>query len=228
MCGVTLTDSSTPYLTSCQAKRAAVAAWFWALAVGLCLALGAASVGAQASTVTTQVQRTTEGLLVSARVPLQATDGMQDVLLRGVPLQFVWQADIKRSRWYWTDVSIKQMRRVIRVAYQPLTRRWRVSILGDPGDPNMAGALHRNVESLQEALRSVQVLAQWQLLSPAELPDESVYLNLSLRADANLLPRTFQGGADSGLLWRGRLNVPDEIDRINEPQWITQDEEPAS
>jgi hypothetical protein len=192
------------------------------------LALGAASVGAQASTAATQVQRTTEGLLVSARVPLEATEAMQDVLLRGVPLQFVWQADIKRSRWYWTDVSVKEARRVIRVAYQPLTRRWRVSILGDPSDQGLAGTLHRNVDSLQEALRTAQVLAQWQLLTYSELPKESLYINLSLRADTNLLPRAFQGGGDSGLLWRGRLRVPDEVDRINEPQWITQDQEPAS
>lgn len=221
-------DFSTPCSASCQPKRAAVAAWLWTLALGLCLVLWAASAAAQGSKVATQVQRTTEGLLVSARVPLEATDAMQDVLLRGVPLQFMWQADIKRNRWYWTDVNVKEARRVIRVAYQPLTRRWRVSILGDPSDQGLAGTLHRNVDSLQEALRTVQVLAQWQLLSYSELPKESLYINLSLRADTNLLPRAFQGGGDSGLLWRDRLSVPDEVDRINEPQWINQDEEPAS
>jgi hypothetical protein len=221
-------DFFTPCSASCQPKRVAVAAWLWALTVGLCLALVAASFAAQASTAVTQVQRTTEGLLVSARVPLEATEAMQDVLMRGVPLQFVWQADIKRSRWYWTDVSVKEARRVIRVAYQPLTRRWRVSIVGDPSDQGLAGTLHRNVDSLQEALRTVQVLAQWQLLAHHELPKQSLYITLSLRADANLLPRAFQGGADSGVLWRGRLRVPDEVDRINEPQWITQDQEPAS
>lgn len=228
MCGVTPTDSSTLCFASCQIKRAAVAAWLWALVLGLCVVLGAGSVAAQPQTAATQVQRTTEGLLVSARVPLEATDAMQDVLLRGVPLQFVWQADIKRSRWYWTDVSVKEARRVIRVAYQPLTRRWRVSVLGDPSDQGLSGALHRNVDSLQEALRTVQVLAQWQLLTANELPRDSLYINLSLRADANLLPRAFQGGADSGLLWRGRLSVPDEVERVNEPQWITQEPEPAS
>jgi hypothetical protein len=221
-------DFSTPCSASCQPKRAAVAAWLWTLAIGLCLALGAASVAAQASTAATHVQRTTEGLLVSARVPIEATDAMQDVLMRGVPLQFVWQADIKRNRWYWTDVSVKEARRVIRVAYQPLTRRWRVSIVGDPSDQGLAGTLHRNVDSLQEALRTVQVLAQWQLLTHDQLPKESLYINLSLRVDANLLPRVFQGGADSGSLWRGRLSVPDEVDRINEPQWITREQEPAS
>lgn len=151
---------------------------------------------------------------------------MEDVLLRGVPLQFVWQADIRRSRWYWTDVNLKEARRVIRLAYQPLTRRWRVSILGDPDAQGLAGTLHRNLDSLPEALRYVQVLAQWQVLSPQELPRESIYINLSLRVDANLLPRAFQGSGDGGLIWRGRLSVPDEIQRIDEPQWVTQEGEP--
>lgn len=222
-------DSSTPCSASSQTRQSAVAAWLCAWLAGLALLLGMAPVWAEGSSAAaTQVQRTTEGLVVSARVPLQATDAMQDVLLRGVPLQFVWQADIKRSRWYWTDVSVKVARRVIRVAYQPLTRRWRVSILGDPANDDSSGALHRNMDSLQEALRTVQVLAQWQLLAGHEMPRDSLYINLSLRADANLLPRAFQGGTDGGLLWRGRLVVPDEVERINEPQWITQDEEPAS
>ena len=177
--------------------------------------------------VATQVQRTTEGLFVSARVPIEATDAMQDVLLRGVPLQFVWLAEIKRSRWYWTDASIKEVRRTIRVAYQPLTRRWRVSVLSDAAEQGLGSTLHRNVDTLQEALRTVQVLAQWQLLSAQELPSDGLYVNLTLRADANLLPRAFQGGADSGLMWRGRLRVPDTVERMNEPQWITH-EEPKS
>ena len=194
--------------------------------------MGASSVWAQSSPpssskVATQVQRTTEGLFVSARVPVEATDAMQDVLLRGVPLQFVWLADIKRSRWYWTDASIKEVRRTIRVAYQPLTRRWRVSVLGDTEELGLGSTLHRNVDTLQEALRTVQVLAQWQLLSAQELPSDGLYINLTLRADANLLPRAFQGGADSGLMWRGRLRVPDTVERMNEPQWITH-EEPQS
>jgi hypothetical protein len=230
MCGVTPTDFSTPCLASCQLRRAAVAAWRWACLLWLGAAVSVAwaqSSPPTSSKVATQVQRTTEGLFVSARVPIEATDGMQDVLLRGVPLQFVWQADIKRSRWYWTDVSVKETRRVIRVAYQPLTRRWRVSVLGDPNDQGLGNALHRNVDTLQEALRTAQVLAQWQLLTPSELPSDSIYVNLSLRVDANLLPRTFQGGGDGGLIWRGRLGVLDTVERMNEPQWITH-EEPRS
>lgn len=232
MCGVTPTDSFTPCSANCQRRPAAVAAWLCGLVCWLWLALAAGSVWAQSSPpssnkVATQVQRTTEGLFVSARVPIEATDAMQDVLLRGVPLQFVWLADIKRNRWYWTDASIKEVRRTIRVAYQPLTRRWRVSVLGDAAEQGLGSTLHRNVDTLQEALRTVQVLAQWQLLSAQELPSDGLYINLTLRADANLLPRAFQGGGDSGLMWRGRLRVPDTVERMNEPQWITH-EEPQS
>ena len=41
-------------------------------------------------------------------------------LLRGVPLYFVWQADVYRKRWYWTDKRVASAVRTLRLAYQPL------------------------------------------------------------------------------------------------------------
>lgn len=161
------------------------------------------------------LERSTDGLYLSARVPLRLSPELEDVMLRGVPLHFVWQADWRRTRWYWTDQRLGSATRVVRLAYQPLTRRWRVSLgVGPLNEQGLANALHQNFESLDDALATVSRVTRWRLLSAAEggdtLPDK---VDLQFRLDAGLLPRLFQiGQSGDGSVWlRRTLNVPDSV-----------------
>ena len=74
-------------------------------------------------------------------------------------MYFVWQADVYRDRWYWTDKRVSSVVRTFRLAYQPLTRRWRLSQAHDgvtgAGAAALQYALHQNFESLDEVLAVV-------------------------------------------------------------------------
>ena len=48
-------------------------------------------------------------------------------------MYFVAEGDILRERWYWYDKRIVSVQRHIRLAYQPLTRRWRLNVNAAPG-----------------------------------------------------------------------------------------------
>jgi len=160
-----------------------------------------------------QVLREPEGLYLSARLPLDVPPGLEDVLLRGVPLHFVWQADVRRSRWYWTDQRVATFYRVVRVAYQPLTRRWRVSVGSSlSSDLGQAGALHQNLDSFDQAIAAVLSVARWRLVSGEDLPDaDGLRVELQFRMDGGLLPRPFQLGnanaVDWGMTYRQTLPV---------------------
>ena len=79
------------------------------------------------------LSRTADGLFLSAVVHYQPGPAVEDALLRSVPVYFVAQADVLRERWYWSDKRVASVSRTYRLAYQPLTRRWRVSVSSAAG-----------------------------------------------------------------------------------------------
>ena len=203
-------DFSTPCCTKPPEPRRWLArAWvgLWLLG-GLWLGV-AMSAWAQAA----QLQRDGSGLYLSARLDTELPDGLEDVLLKGVPVHFIWQADVRRSRWYWTDQRLATAQRVVRLAYQPLTRRWRLSIVtGVADEAALAGALHRNLDSLDEALAVVKSVARWRIALADELPEAGdLRVDVQMRIDSGLLPRPFQvgAGADWGVVYRATIKVPE-------------------
>ena len=171
--------------------------------------------------------RTTDALFLSARMDLQPATAVEDVLYKAVPLYFVWHADVYRQRWYWTDKRVASATRTLRLAYQPLTRRWRVSLSNETaaasGGAGLQYALHQNFDSLNEALAGVGRVARWRLADAARLePDADHEVEFSFRLDLNLLPRPFQIGMANQPEWtvehRQTLPVPTQIEVDKAPE----------
>lgn len=167
------------------------------------------------------LQRTTEALYLSARMELQPSAVVEDALYKAVPLYFVWHADVYRHRWYWTDKRVATAVRTLRLAYQPLTRRWRVSLSNETASPSggagLQYALHQNFDSLNEALAGVGRVARWKLADAARLePGTGHEVEFSFRLDLSLLPRPFQIGMANQPEWtveaRQTLQVPERIE----------------
>lgn len=168
------------------------------------------------------LQRTAEGLYLSARLALEPTPAVEDALLKGVPLYFVWQADVMRERWYWTDKRLASVMRTWRLAYQPLTRRWRLSLsndsVGNIGGAGLQYALHQNFESLSAALASVGRVARWRVADAGRLGDGSdERVEFSFRLDLTLLPRPFQIGMANHPEWVIELQRQLDVPRQAEP-----------
>lgn len=186
------------------------AAWVCGWLVGLLLALGVRAEAPER----VRLERTPEGLYLSARMPLNLSDELQDALARGVPLHFVWQAELRRTRWYWTDKRLGGVTRAVRLVYQPLTRRWRVSLgSAKAGEPGPNHALHQNVDSLDEALAVAARVRRWQVAQATDLADGGAdKLDVQLHLESALLPRVFQtvqtGRVEVGWSWQDTLDIP--------------------
>jgi hypothetical protein len=174
------------------------------------------------------VQRTPEAVYLSARLKLEPAAAVEDALLRGVPLYFAWQADVYRYRWYWTDKRVASAMRTLRLVYQPLTRRWRLSLSTDTGSPSGAGlqyALHQNFDSLADALAGVGRVSRWKLADAARLQaDEKHRVEWRFRLDLSLLPRPFQIGMANQPEWdvdvQKVLRVPDQMEPEPQPDAV--------
>lgn len=172
------------------------------------------------------LQRSADALYLSVRLELAPTHAVEDALLKGVPLYFVWQAQVYRDRWYWTDKRVASAVRTLRLAYQPLTRRWRLSLANDaPADNGRTGlqyALHQNFDSLPEALAGVSRVSRWKVADAPQLKEGSDHrVEVDFRLDLSLLPRPFQIGVANQPEWlievRRGVAVPARAEAEPEP-----------
>ncbi len=195
---------------------------FWVLVVG---ALAAAH-AQKPQVFQLSLQRTPEALYLSGRVEIFPEQVVEEALLKSVPLYFVWQADVYRERWYWTDRRIASVTRTLRLAYQPLTRRWRVSLSNDAavnaGGAGLQYALHQNYDSLADALAGVARVTRWKIADAARLPtDENHRVEFAFRLDLSLLPRPFQIGLGNQPGWnievRDQMEVPSRVEPDRAP-----------
>ncbi len=148
-----------------------------------------------------QLERSEEGVLLSAAVRFDLPQVIEEALLKGIPMFFVSEAVLYRDRWYWYDREISHVRRHMRLSYQPLTRRWRLTI-----SPTVIGnsgvALGQSFDSQEEAMAAVQRFSRWKIAEAGEIsPDERYNVDFRFRLDVSQLPRPFQIGAVGQADW---------------------------
>lgn len=183
----------------------------WAALARLLLALWVCALlaplpSAAASTEITQlrVERADEGIFLTALVRFDLSSAVQDALSKGIPLYFVVEADIYRDRWYWTDQQLESVVRTLRLAYQPLTRRWRVNIVSGliTSSSGLRATLNQNYDTLEEALSAIQRVARWKIAEASDLdPGANYKISLSFKLDLSQLPRPFQIGVAGQREW---------------------------
>lgn len=142
-----------------------------------------------------EVDRQADGVYLSANVQFELSSVVEDALRKGVPMFFVAEADVYRSRWYWYDKKVSSAERHMRLAYQPLTRRWRITVAaGVIGGTGLG--LNQSFESLDEAIAAIRRLSRWKIADSSELePEARLSLDFRFRLDLTQLPRPFQIGA---------------------------------
>jgi hypothetical protein len=132
-----------------------------------------------------------DGLTLNFGLRFDLPRGVEDALVKGVPLYFVAEVDVYRDRWYWRDRKVASASRAWRLAYQPLTRKYRVSF----------GGLNQNFDSLSDALASVRRVSGWKIAEAREIDDGRHYVEFTYRLDTTLLPRPMQIGIGGQPEW---------------------------
>jgi hypothetical protein len=163
-----------------------------ALLAWMCLCAGLVQgVHAQGVELVTLQAARSEGALnleFVARVTLPKA--VEQALERGVPVYFVADATLLKNRWYWRDERVARVSRSWRLAFQPLTGAWRVSL----------GGLNQSYGSMAEALAAVS-RSSWRLADATQLDSGSHYLEFTYRLDSSQLPGPMQFGLGGQSDW---------------------------
>lgn len=158
-------------------------------------ALFCATLSAQAAEISLRAPHllpTDDGYSVSADFNINFNARLEEAVAKGVVLYFVAEFELARPRWYWLDEHVVSRSQTWRLSYHALTRQYRLS----------SGALHQSFSSLDEALRILSRLRNWQVVDKSALRTDETYLaSLRLRLDLTQMPKTFQVSALANKDW---------------------------
>lgn len=153
-----------------------------------------------------QLAAADDGYVLAADFKLELNPRLEEAVARGVVLYFVADFELSRGRWYWFDEKVISRSQTFRLSYHALTRQYRLS----------TGGLHQSFASLDDAMRVLSRLRNWQVIEASDKPrpGETYDAALRLRLDVTQLPRPFQitalGNKDWNLssdwkIWRPTL-----------------------
>ena len=151
-----------------------------------------------------KVERQDGSLLLHVQLKLELGPAVEDALIKGLAVHFVAEAEVMRDRWYWYDRKIGTTARYYRLAYQPLTRRWRLNVSNEPiSHAGVISSLSQNFESLQEALSVIRRQSGWKIAEMSDMdPEARQYVAYRFKLDVSQLPRPFQIAAGNQADWR--------------------------
>lgn len=182
----------------------------WLLAFVLC---GMASAGAHAAAVLpsapeVKLERHDDGLWLTASLAFELPDVVEDALLKGIPIYFVAEADVLRERWYWTNRKLSTAQRNLRLAYHPLTRRWRLNVTeGDVSAFAQGLALNQSFDSLEAAMAAVRRVSRWRIAELVDFePGVKHIVAFRFQLDVSQLPRPLQIGTLGQSDWQISLS----------------------
>ena len=140
-----------------------------------------------------------DAVRMTGNIRFTLSEPVQQTLLKGVPVYFVFETDTTVNRWYWTDRSLYSHRRYMRLAYLPLLRKWRVNASNEPFSRGSTGVvLNQNFDSLASALSVIQRISNWQVLDKEDWSsDARSTVQARLRLDTSQLQGLLQIGAGS-------------------------------
>lgn len=162
----------------------------------LVAAVALAQVAAPVEIAQWKAEPSEDGLLLSAQVRFDLPMAVEDALQKGIPLTFTVEAEVYRERWYWFDRRISNALRSYRVVYQPLSRRWRVTVAGSGVDASAAAlSLNQGFETLSDAMAYAKRVARWRVADAAQMEEGVQYrVELRYRLDVSQLALPMQIG----------------------------------
>jgi len=133
-----------------------------------------------------------EGIDLNATFDFDLPWVLEDAVSRGVPLYFVVDFELYRSRWYWFDDRRVAASLTYRLSYSPLTREYRLA----------RGTLALPFDTLGGALATLRRVSSWTVVERGALTaGQSYWAQVRMRLDTAQLPRPFQIGAITSRDW---------------------------
>jgi hypothetical protein len=130
--------------------------------------------------------------VLEANIDIVLSAPLEDALHKGIPLYFLLEFEMVRSRWYWFNDKAVSRQQQYRLQFNALTRQYRIGV----------GAFYQNFPTLAEALQVMTKVRRREDLDPGTLSKGTTYTaGLRLRLDTSQLPKPFNLNALGSREW---------------------------
>jgi hypothetical protein len=150
-----------------------------------------------------KIERQEGALSLSADWQFEMPNVLEEALLKGITLYFVTEVDVRQERWYFYNQRVAHAERHVRLFYQPLTRRWRVTVSPQPFTASGLGvSFGQSYESAEEAFNAVRRITPWRMANLSDINlDAKPTISINFKLDLTQLPRPLQIGAAGHSDW---------------------------
>ena len=138
-----------------------------------------------------EIRSSEDGYQITADFDVTFSYQVQQALSLGVPLYFVGEFSLTRSRWYWLDEQVFQSEQTVKLSYNVLTRQYRIS----------RGALFQNFASFDDMMRILSRQNSTYIPTEAMKKDGSYIAAVRLHLDTKQLPKLMQVNALTSKDW---------------------------
>lgn len=120
---------------------------------------------------------------LDADFQITLTPTLEDILAKGVALNFLLELDLIRPRWYWLNDKVASLTQQYKLSYNSLTRQYRISL----------GTIYQNFSSVDEAVQFISRVRNLPVMEKSALqPGVGYQALVRMRLDVSQLPRPFQ------------------------------------
>lgn len=124
-----------------------------------------------------------DGYALDADFEITLTPTLEDILGKGVALNFLLECDVIRPRWYWLNEKVASVAQQFKLSYNSLTRQYRISL----------GTLYQNFATLSEAVHFISRVRNLPVADKSALQSGQGYqASVRMRLDVSQLPKPFQ------------------------------------
>jgi len=153
--------------------RAARLAGLWCgLAGALAPAVGAqqAAESGDNAIITVAPQARGDSIIVSFSTPRAVTPAIEQAIASGLPTTFTYDVELRRPSTFWFDKLVDSARIAVTVRFEPLTRRYHVTLLQDG-----RVAEERTTDHVEDVRRWVSTFERLPLFTTRELQEHTTY-----------------------------------------------------
>ena len=130
--------------------------------------------------------------VLDATLALELSPALEQLVVKGVTLQFVTEFHLTKSRWYWFDAKTVEVQRVSKISYQALTNQYRVTL----------GNFSLTAANLKQALAAVRTIEDWTVIEASAIdPNQTYQAAVRMWLDTNQLAKPFQVNAINSRSW---------------------------
>lgn len=168
--------------------------WIFVLSACLSMWLPVAEAANRVQIVMAQLESSDDGYKLDATYQFDLNEELRGAVDRGVPLFFTTAVEVVHPRWYWFDKVVAAKTRTKRLAFNVLTRQYRVTT---------SSGQNFYFESIEDALYAIQQPSEWVIADKGSFKSGVTYqLSLRMYLDLEHLPKPFQVNAFNNKDWR--------------------------